>query len=200
MRTSVLLLLTCLAGAESAPDKSWGNLGKTIKQSVYTVAMRDGGCVTGHIKLFHDDFLTVDSSRLDRKDVVRIGDGTSISEHDVIYSGRSSWSDLQHSEPNKYERIELDLKSHSRRICRHFSATGEQATCDGSHIERSEVYRGSYIRFAPATEWEQLAGHENVMFLAPRSWFDYALFPRMRVLLYDATLPQENVPVACKTQ
>src|ERR1035438_10223260 len=52
--------------------------------------------------------LTVGSSKLDRKDVVRVGDGTSVTDHDPIYSGRSSWSDLQRSEPNKYERIQLE--------------------------------------------------------------------------------------------
>jgi hypothetical protein len=197
-RTAALLLLTFLAKAESASDKSWKNLGHTIKQSSYTVAMRDGRCVTGHIESFDAKYATVGSSRLDRKDVVRVGDGTSITDHDPIYSGRSSWSDLQRSEPNKYERIQLELKNHVTRSCRNFSATEEEATCNGSRIGKSEVARGYYIRLAPASEWEHHVARENVTFLAPRTWFDYALFPRIKVLLYDETLPQENVKVACK--
>jgi hypothetical protein len=184
-RTAALLLLTCLAKAESASDKSWKNLGHAIKQSSCTVAMRDGRCATGHIESFDDKYVTVDSFRLDRKDIVRVGDGTGITDHDPIYSGRSSWSDLQRSEPNKYEPIQLELKNHITRNCGNFSATEEEATCDGSRIGKAEVARGYYIRLAPASEWEHHVARENVTFLAPRMWF-------------DETLPQENVKLACK--
>jgi len=196
-RTAVLLLFACLAEAESESDKSWKNLGHTIKQSSYTVAMRDGRCITGHIESFDDKYVIVKSLKLDRKDIVRVGDGTSVSDHDPIYSGRSSWSDLQQSEPNKYELVQLELKNHITLKCREFSAE-EEARCDGSRIGKSEVARGYYIRPAPATEWEHHAARENVTLLAPRTWFDYALFPRIKVLLYDEALPQDNVRVSCK--
>jgi hypothetical protein len=160
--------------------------------------MRDGRCVTGHIDSFDDKHLTVGSSKLDRKDVVRVGDGTSVADHDPIYSGRSSWSDLQQSEPNKYERIQLELKSDVTRKCGEFSADEEEPMCDGSRIGKSEVARGYYVRLAPATQWEHYVTRENVMILAPRTWFGLAFFPRIRVLLYDETLPQENGKIACK--
>ena len=69
--------------------------------------MRDGHCVTGHIESFDANYVTVGSLRLNRGEVVRVGDGTSVAHHDPVYSGRSSWSDLRGSEPNKYERIQL---------------------------------------------------------------------------------------------
>jgi hypothetical protein len=119
--------------------------------------MRNGRCLTGPIESFDAKYVTVGSTRLDRKDVVRVGDGTSITDHDPIYSGRSSWSDLQRSEPNKYERVQLALKNHITRSCRNFSATEEAATCDGSRIGKSEVARGYYLRLAPASEWEMSA-------------------------------------------
>jgi hypothetical protein len=197
-RTAGLLLLTCLAKAESALDRSWRNLGHTIKESSYTVAMRDGRCLTGHIESFDGKYVTVGSSKLERKDVARIGDGTSVADHDPIYSGRSSWSDLRQSEPNEFERIELELKNNVTRKCRSFSASEDEATCDGSRIKKSEVVRGYYIRLAPATEWEHHAAHEGVTFLAPRTWFNHALFPRIKVLLYDEALPDESVKVACQ--
>jgi len=111
-RTAALLLFASLARAESAADKSWNNLDHTIKQSSYTVAIRDGRCINGHIQSFDDKYLTLDSLKLDRKNIVRVGDGTSVADHDPIYSGRSSWADLQQSEPNKYELVELELKDH----------------------------------------------------------------------------------------
>jgi len=198
-RTAALLLLTFLAKAESASNKSWKNLGHTIRESSYTAAMRDGRCLTGRIESFNDNVLIIGSSKLGRKDVVRVGDGTSIADHDPIYSGRSSWSDLQHSEPNRLERIQLHLKNGATRKCRNFRAPGggEEATCDGLRIGKSEVSRGYYIRLAPATEWEHYVAREDVLFLAARAWFGYALFPRIKVLLYDATLPEESVKVVC---
>jgi len=199
-RTAALLLFASLAKAQSAADKSWNNLDHTIKQSSYTVAMRDGRCITGHIQSFDDKYVTLDSLKLDRKNIVRVGDGASVADHDPIYSGRSSWADLQQSEPNKYELVELELKDHSTRKCRKFSATEDEATCGDSRIEKSEVVRGYYVRLAPATEWEHHAVRENVSILAPRTWFDYALFPRIKVLLYDEAVPQENVKISCKAQ
>jgi len=193
-----MLLLTGLANAQSPPDQSWKNLSHIIKESTYTVAMRDSHCVTGHILFFDDSSVTVDSSKLERKDLLRIGDGSSISDHDPIYSGRSSWSDLRHSEPNKHENIEMELKNRSTRKCHSFSATEDEAICDGKKIAKSEVVRGYYIRLAPATEWEHYAVQESVGLLAPRTWFDYAFFPRIKVLLYDVALPEENTKIACR--
>jgi hypothetical protein len=197
-RTVALLLLTCSARAESASDESWKNLGHTIKESSYTVAMRDGRCVTGHVASFDDKHVTVGSSKLDRQDVVRVGDGMSIADHDPIYSGRSSWLDLEGSEPNKYEHIQLDLKNRATRKCHDFSATEEEATCDGSRIGKPDVARGYYVRLAPASEREHYLVRENATLLAPRTWFDYALFPRIKVLLYDEALAQENSKVECR--
>lgn len=197
-RTVALLLLACSGKAASASEESWKNLGHAIKESSYTVAMRDGKCVTGHVASFDDGHVTVGSLKVDRRDVVRVSDGTSLADHDSIYSGRSSWLDLQRSEPNKYERVQLELKNRATRKCHDFSATEEEATCDGSRIGKSEVARGYYVRLAPASEWEHYAVRESVPFLAPRTWFDYALFPRIKVLLYDESLAQENFKVECK--
>jgi hypothetical protein len=193
---ALLIILAYSATAGSAWDESWKNLGHTIKQSSYTVAMRDGRCVTGHVESFDDKYVTVRSLRLERKDVVRIGE--SLEDHNPIYSGRSVWSDLQGSAPNKYERIRLELKNGSTLKCRNFSAAEETATCDGSPIGKSEVARGYYIRLAPATEWEHYTIKEDASILAPRTWFDLAFFPRIKVLLYDHAVSQENVRVECK--
>jgi hypothetical protein len=199
-RTVALLLFACLAKLASASEESWKNLGHTIAESTYTVAMRDGRCVTGHVKSFDDQHVTVGSFKLDRNDVVRVSDGPDVAAHDSIYSGRSSWSDLQRSEPNKYEHIQLELKNGATRKCSNFSATEAEATCDGSRIEKPRVARGYYIRLAPASEWEHYVARENVTFLAPRTWFDLALFPRIKVPLYDEALPQEDSKVECKVQ
>jgi hypothetical protein len=197
-RVLALLILVCSAKAGAASDESWKNLAHTIKESSYTVAMRDGRCVTGHVESFDDKYVTVRSLKLERKDVVRVGESKSLADHDPIYSGRSAWSDLRGSAPNKYERIQLKLKNGTTRKCRDFSATDEAATCDGSRIEKSEVARGYYIRLAPASEWEQYAARENATLLVPRTWFDFAFFPRIKVLLYDEASSQENLKIECK--
>jgi hypothetical protein len=181
----------------SESDKSWKNLSHTIRKADYTVATRDGRRVTGHVESFDQSSVTIKSVRLDRKDVVRVGEGTDTADHDPIYSGRSSWSDLQHAEPNKYEHIRLDLKNRVTRDCHTFGAALEQATCDGTQIGKLEVARGYYVKLAPATEWEHHAAREDVTFLAPRTWFDLTLFSRITVLLYDAVLPEEDFKIKC---
>ena len=195
-----LLLIAYSAMAASASDKSWKNLGHTIKESRYTVAMRDGRCITGHVESFDTKSVTIDSFKLDRKDILRVGDGESVADHDPIYSGRSSWSDLQRSEPNKYEHIQLEMKKGTVRSCRSFGGTQEgEAVCDGSRIGRLDVARGYYVRLAPSSEWEHYVTREGVSILAPRTWFNQTFFPRIKVLLYDETAPQENLKVECKT-
>jgi hypothetical protein len=93
VRTAALLILVSLAKAQSPSDRSWKNLSHTFKEASYTVAMRDGRCVTGHIASFDDRYVTVGSSELDRKDVVRIADETSVGEvHGPIYSTASPTS------------------------------------------------------------------------------------------------------------
>jgi hypothetical protein len=94
--------------------------------------------VTGHIESWDENSVAVESARIDRKEVVRIGDDGSVADHDPIYSGRSSWYDLQHAEPNRYEHIRLDLKNGLAR------ASNEQADCDGKQIEKPDVIRGSF--------------------------------------------------------
>jgi len=193
-------VIICAARGASALDESWKNLGHTIRESNYTVATRDGRCVTGRVGSFDQDSLTIGFSRLDREDVIRVGDGSSVDDHDPIYSGRSSWSDLQHAAPNQYERIRLDLKNGGSRTCHAFSATGDQAACDGTQVEKAEVSRGYYVRLAPATDWEHHAMRENVPLLAPRTWFNFAFFPRISVLLYDAASAEENAKIECRTE
>jgi small nuclear ribonucleoprotein (snRNP)-like protein len=198
-RTVALSFLACSLIAGSAWDESWKNLGHTIKKSTYTVALRDGRCVTGHVESVDDKYVTVGSLKLERKDVVRVGESTGrLEDHNPIYSGRSTWSDLQGSAPNKYERIQLELKNGTTSKCRNFSATEDTATCDGARIGKSEVARGYYIRLAPASEWEHYTLEEDASILAPRTWFDLAFFPRIKVLLYDYAVSQENARVECK--
>ena len=120
--------------------------------------------------------------------IVRVNDGEGVSSHDAIYSGRSSWSDLLRSEPNKSEHVELELASGVKRHCRKFIGFEKKATCDGSRIEKSEVVRGYYVRFAPATYWEHYVARESALLLAPRTWFGSAFFPKIKVLLYDAAV------------
>lgn len=196
-RFAALLFVACATNGASESDESWKNLGRTIKESDYTVATRDGHCVTGHVESFDEKSVTIKSVRLDRKDVIRVGDGTGTADHDPIYSGRSSWADLQHAEPNKYEHIRLHFKSGVTRNYHTFSASVEQATCDGAPTGKLEVARGYYVRLAPTSEWEHHVLRENISLLAPRLWFNLAFFPRITVLLYDAALPEENFKVAC---
>ena len=195
---AAILLLPYAAKGASELEKSWKNLGHSIAESMYTVVTREGLCITGRIESWDETSVTVRSLRVERKGVVRIGDDTSVADHDPLYSGRSSWSDLGHAEPNKYEHIRLDLKGGVTRDCRAFSATEEQATCDGREIEKPEVARGYYVRLAPATAWEHHALRESVPFLAPRTWFDFLFFPRITVLLYDAVAQQDNLKIECR--
>ncbi len=179
-RTVALFLLACSARATSASDESWKNLSYTNKESRYSVALRDGRCVSGLINLYDDRSITLESIRLDRKNVLRVGDGSQLTDHDPIYSGRSSWSDLQASEPNKYEYIATRSETRGDP-----EVPQVQRDRRGSNVRWLASYKtrsGSRLlfRLAPASEWEQYAARESVPLLAPRTWFNLAFFPGSR--------------------
>jgi small nuclear ribonucleoprotein (snRNP)-like protein len=199
-RLTGALILVFSAKAQSISDTSWRNLDHTLNRASVTVARRDGRCLTGKIESFDDKSIVIDNSTVERKDILRVADGISLDAHDSIYSGRSSWWDLRQSRPSHHEHIELGLRNDLTQSCQSIIATEEDAACDGRRIAKSDVVRGYYVRLAPATEWERHLGQENVAYLSPRSWFGYAFFPRIKVLLYDATIAQDNTKIACNAR
>lgn len=196
--TLALLFLIRIVSGEALVEKTWKNLGHTNRESIYTAETRDGHCITGRIESIDDRSITISQIKIDRNDVIRVSDGTPVTGRDPIYNAVSSWRELAGSEPNQYEHIELKLKDGSTRNCRKFYSGVDSAACDGGQIAKTEVELGYYVRLAPATEREHYLSREGVLLLDPRSWFNFAFYPRIKVLLYDASVPEQHLNIGCK--
>ena len=214
----VMQLMPALGTCAADADDSWDNLGRVNRSRTYTFMDRDSLCVGGRIASFTDQSVTVQTTRwrrsaagkmtvdqgvvtLERPKVMLVGEDARIG--DALYSGRSSWSDLKdiHLEPGESVTIvTTDGKHHNGKL----GAAGENQvtlTRSGREVKfsKSDVRRFYYVRSKPLSDSGADAAREAV-FLDPELWpYLLGITPKVRVLLYDSSVPEDNAPLHCKS-
>jgi hypothetical protein len=219
---TLILSATC-AGA----DDPWQSLKELPHNLGLLFVERSMTCQSGQIKavaaqsvLVRTDRsdITVEKSSLIR---VRLGSGGQpvppSSPHMVlatVYSGRSSWADVIAFAPfqnklgsNRFPvRMSVNTtggKLHQGRLQRVTDSEITLADAFGkeSTIAKTEVSRLAYIREKPLSDEQEYYWDELVMFRI----FDPLLYPRLfhlgdkiRVRLYDSSVPEDNSPLECK--
>ena len=101
---SCLLYLLPQLGA--AKDNAWGTLKEVTWHRTYTLVDREGSCTTGEIVAITEQAITLkrldrsagktpttSTDTIERQKVLRIMDGHKVV--DVVYSGKSSWADVE---------------------------------------------------------------------------------------------------------
>lgn len=210
----LLLGLGSALAAATARDK-WSNLKLIRHDNTYTFAMRGGACVSGQIAAVTGDTVDVEvlnvstlgakgarSSmvRIKRQDLICVKDGTS--PNDIVYSGRSSWSDvlgirgifageylLLVTKTGKEKKGKLLAGSLRELRLKRWGKSTE--------IAKSDVSMVYYVRTRPPSE--SVVWSEQEMFLFdPRLWpYMLGVAPKMKVLLYDASQPEDDRPILC---
>jgi hypothetical protein len=122
MAIATLLTSSLLLGQ----DASWMNLGHIDRGNTYSVILRNGPCLRGTIRSVNPDMLSLDvpnptsKNRADvvaaprlvtvaRLDALQVKDG--LHQFDILYSGRSSWRDVQAAPSHSREYLSITLKS-----------------------------------------------------------------------------------------
>jgi hypothetical protein len=214
----LMLALQAPGATEPAQQDSWDNLNHVTHRRTYTFVDRGSNCVGGEIVTVTDRSVTL--KRLDwlggtrpkyvtltieRPNVLRIEDGGDVI--DVVYSGRSSWSELQGFQHlGSVEAVLLITKDGKRHKGKLVEVSDKQVKLAHSNktseITKAEVSQVYYIRSAPISDGAQYTVQEMgwIGLVDPELW-PYVLHipPKISVLLYDSSMPEDDAPVECKT-
>jgi hypothetical protein len=141
---------------------------------------------------------------VERRDVLHV---TSYPSY-IIYSGRSSWVDVRGFASYPTETVRITMKAPSTKY------TGKDAFVSETDItisqprglikfKKSEISTVDIISYTPLSDgneyWAEECGIKAICVMNIALWPRLLGFGlRMRVRLYDSSLPEENSSVACK--
>jgi hypothetical protein len=144
---------------------------------------------------------------IEREDLLRLGEW-GLSATGIIYSGRSSWSDVknQRHDPKNPQRsarmrvLTLDGTSHEGPLIEvddtHLALLdGDNAT----QLKRSDISKVYHLRLKPYSDSaEHMAEEAPLIWALDPEVLWYALdSTRIPVLLYDASLPDDGSALEC---
>ena len=197
-------ILIFAAGAVVASAASdWDVLKVVTHRTTYGFVLRDGTCTTGRIGSVTADSIKISEPKpltLKRSDVLRVSDGQHA--YDVVYTARSSWSDVAAVPPKETEYLRV-LTTDGKRYegeAAHVTDAGIALNKRGKMfmIEKSDIARVYYVRLKPLSDSARYSDEEHFP-LNPELWpYFMNIGVHMDVLLYDASLPEDNSTVACR--
>jgi hypothetical protein len=205
-------MLSIVAAANAAPDGGWSNLYAVTHKRGYRFILKDGGCINGSIQSVSADAVHVlewdwtgrrtNQVVLHRCAIVRIVDGGT-GAHDAIFSGRSSWIDVEGAAPGgRLEHLLVVTADGRQHIAKNPVITGMHLTISGAdkvNIPKSEIRQVFYVRRKPLTANTEYLGRENAALLAPNLWFGGVFLGTIPVLLYDSSKPEANSIIRCSS-
>jgi len=209
-----LAALSPPASRSNEQSEGWDSLRRVPHHATLIFADRDGNCVAGQIKSYDNNAIVVArqnerDAKIDRPNVLRIA--TNAWGPGVVYSGRSSWLDVEGlvpTRPSEKWRVPVRVEMNTGKTVRGqlLEASQEEITISSSArrtlvITKGEIARLSYIRPKPLSDSAEYANDE----LAWMKIFDPQLWPSLFhtqgslvVRIYDANSPQDNAPIVCK--
>lgn len=199
---SALLLMKTWAVGQSGKD----SLESVTHSSSFKFVQRDGTCVFGKISKADTASITVQpfqksSITIPRESLLQISQGNAL-----LFTARSSWADVSGAILYPGEALVLSLKNGSQVKGKLVKTVSDSLTL--KHGLRTTVYPKSdiatvdYLRVKPPTDGFMSILGEAPWILAFDPEFYYrasGLAGKMRVRLYDATKPEDDNPVECKS-
>jgi hypothetical protein len=208
-----VMIATQLVGAQEAKKgDSWENLTRVRHSPPYTFVDRERNCVVGGIVSVTDRDIAVERWGLTatrppiivtmgRSSLLRVTDGWH--SYDIVYSGRSSWSDVRGLQGipggEHVLLITKDAKRHKGRLA-DVSETHAKLMQGNKTVEitKDDVSRVYCFRYKPASA-SAIYNAQEMNFLDPELWpYMLHIAPKIPVLLYDSSMPEDNDPVVCK--
>jgi hypothetical protein len=203
-----LILLNALQVAGATKSDGWDNLKHVTRHRTYTFLARDLHCVGGEIVSVTADSVTLklpegEVTKLERVDVLSVSGYPSY----IIYSGRSSWSDvLAHRfYPTEGTRIwtKVGNEYNGKILSASDSDIAIGATDKSIKITKGDVSSVDIISYTPLSDhdewWAEECSFLPICLLNTHLWpRTLGIGRRMRVRLYDSSLPEDNRSVTCK--
>ena len=212
MAITALLASSCLLGQ----DPSWMNLSHIDRGNTYSVILRSGTCLRGTIQSVNPDSLSLalpTAPRLvevARLDALQVKDG--LYQFDILYSGRSSWSDVQGSSwsdvqaapSHSREYLSLVLKSGKSVNGQPVGSTDSQVSVKLSgtvtNIAKADIALVDYVRIKPFSERIRrgMVDAGPLVFLVPQVWpYILNVGVQLRVPLFNSMLPEDDSILQC---
>jgi hypothetical protein len=192
-----MMALSAMSGPIDTP---WEALQHLPKHHVYTVLNQNGTCVTGaFVSVSEKEFILrrddQTEQHLHRPDIVRISAGETADVHTTVFSGRSSWFDLQALHAPPYYSELLIITTDDRQFRGPLlGASSDQLTLFVDHKEEMRFAK-SYVSRVLLTDLkpEQPGVHRNVLALTKR-----VVSPSMQpVPLYEGNQREDDSPIGC---
>jgi hypothetical protein len=201
---SLVLSLRVLGATKADP---WENLMRVTRHRAYTFVDRESNCVTGQILDVTERSVTImipgaKSTTIERKNALRVIDGHHL--FDVIYSGKSSWSDVEGLPPKTKEQVRVLTKDGREYEGKLVSTSDAEMTLiqttGNMKLIKEDIAQVYYVRYKPLSEGAEHSAQE--MFVVdPRLWpHFFNISARFPVLLYDSSIPEDDSPVQCKNK
>jgi hypothetical protein len=188
-----------------------GQLGKDSLEDVthsssFRFVHRDGTCVFGKLSKADTTSVTVQpyhkpSITIPREGLLQISQGNAL-----LFTARSSWADVSAATLYPREALVLNLKSGKRVKGKPVKTDSDAITLKhGIHTTlypKSDVATIDYLRVKPATDgFMSILGEAPwILLLDPEFYYRATGLPgRIQVRLFDATKPEDDTPVECKS-
>lgn len=198
---TVALLLPPAYGADK--DRPWQLLKHITHRSTLSFFIDSAPCVRGRIKKVADRSITINleqggSRTLAREKVLRItGYGVS-----TIYSGRSSWEDVKSIRSDLGYRLRVVTKDRRRHDGKATASDQEikvSASSKEETIAKSDVAQVFYFTDRPASDIldEMVLETPYLAIFDPELWvYMIQKSDPLPILLYDASMPEDNRPLS----
>jgi hypothetical protein len=197
-----LLLMNTWAAGQSAQDSVEG----ITNSSSFKFVQRDGTCIFGKILKADATSVTVQpfqkpSTTIPREDLLQIIQGNAL-----LFTARSSWADVSGATLYPREALVLNLKSGKQVKGKPIKTNSDGITLKhGVHTSlypKPDIATIDYLRVKPATDaFMSILGEAPwIVVLDPEFYYRATgLAGRIQVRLYDATKPEDDNPVECKS-
>jgi hypothetical protein len=214
---SIILLGACLALplnvlGQSKNDDQWENLKQITRRRTYMYVDRQLHCGNAKIDQVTEKAVTLkreDHTKItiERQDLLRLGEW-GLSANGIIYSGRSSWSDVRYQRRDaknpqrgaKLHVITLDGKSHEGQLIGVDDTNLALLDADKRvQLARSDISKLYYLRLKPFSDRAEYVAEElPLLWVLDPEVLKYELdITRIPVLLYDSSAPQDDSAIAC---
>ena len=191
----VEFVLLAAAALPAHSESPWEALKHLSKHHVYTVLSRDGSCFSGSFVSISDNFIALNGRQFNRPDILRISAGETPDVHTAVFSGRSSWADLEALQSPPYYSSLMVITTDERQFTGPLiGVASDQLTLmvEGKEMRFAKEFLARVFLTGKKPAFEQSGLHWNPLDLPKK-----VISPMQPIPLYEVTAREDNSKLEC---
>lgn len=206
--STCLFLTACVIFGQVNPlgvttGYGWSNLKRVTRDWFYVVVMSNGQCRYGTLSSIGEQALLLDTNSglgvlIKRSQITRVSDNPIAPGRDAVFSARSSWLDVKMAAPKGTEYLHVITRRGDEWKWRRPAVSDDSITFDGISIGKADIRYVLYVRSKPRTVYEKYLHEPDFKWLASIPLIGDMVAGKLRVLLYNSDLAEDNSPIACR--